>query len=178
MSHTASRVPRWPYRRLRCFAFDPILSRQIDTYEINEVISKIPWDGKMTMGPIDSYLEVIDFDPGSQVFYAPVDLNDQNLLAQDGLTPSEGNPQFHRQMAYAVARTTIEHFEHALGRCALWSPSDKEKPGKGFVEHLRIQHDTRKDWATDTDGMLGCLESLIMPLELTGSLGEGGGCRG
>ena len=38
------------------------------------------------------------------------------LLAQDGLPPSEGNPQFHQQMVYAVAMTTIGHFETALGR--------------------------------------------------------------
>ena len=33
--------------------------------------------------------------------------------------PSEGNPQFHQQMVYAVAMATIEHFERALGRVAL-----------------------------------------------------------
>jgi hypothetical protein len=36
--------PHPPCRRLRAFAFDPILSRRIDTYEINEVTLKLPWE--------------------------------------------------------------------------------------------------------------------------------------
>ena len=48
------------------------------------------------------------------------------LLAQDGLAPSEANPQFHQQMVYAVAMTTIGHFEQALGRVALWSSHRRE----------------------------------------------------
>src|SRR5262249_3362043 len=36
--------------------------------------------------------------------------------------PSEGNPQFHQQMAYAVAMTVIGYFERALGRKSLWAP--------------------------------------------------------
>ena len=90
---------------------------------------------------MDDYLEVVDFDPASQAFYAPVNLNDPRLLAQDGLPPSEGNPQFHQQMVYAVARTTIGHFERALGRRALWSTRWEEgDPGSKdeFVERLRI----------------------------------------
>ena len=128
-------------RRLRAFAFDPSLSRAIDTHEINEVTIKLPWEDNVKVGPIDDYLEVVDVDPASQVFYAPLDLNDIKILAQDGLPPSEGNPQFHQQMVYAVARTTIRHFEWALGRRALWSPRWVEVDGKGdneFVEHLRI----------------------------------------
>ncbi len=135
------RLPHPPHRRLRAFAFDPILSRQIDTYEVNEIIIKIPWDDEMILGPVDSCLEVVDFDPSSQAFYAPVNLNDPKLLAQDGLPPSEGNPQFHQQMVYAVAKTTIGHFEFALGRRTLWSPrvtNDKGKPLSEFVERLRI----------------------------------------
>jgi hypothetical protein len=30
--------------------------------------------------------------------------------------PSESNPQFHQQMVYAVAMTTIQNFEKALGQ--------------------------------------------------------------
>jgi len=119
-------VPRPPHRRLRAFAFDPILSRRIDTSDINEVTILLPWENNLTLGPVDDYLEVVDYDPASQVFYAPVDLNDKHLLAQDGLTPSEDNPQFHQQMVYAVARNTLGHFERALGRRVLWSPRLKE----------------------------------------------------
>ena len=137
----STRAPRPPHRRLRVFAFDPILSRRIETHEINEVTVKLPWEDNLELGPTDDYLEVVDYDPASQVFYVPVDLNDEHLLAQDGLSPSEGNPQFHQQMVYAVARTTICHFERALGRRALWSVR-LAKAGEGwddeFVERLRI----------------------------------------
>lgn len=65
---------------------------------------------------------MVDVDPASDCFYDPVELDAPALLATDGLAPSEGNPQFHQQMVYAVAMTTIAHFEEALGRKALWAP--------------------------------------------------------
>jgi hypothetical protein len=126
---------------LRAFAFDPILSRHLETYEINEVTIKVPWEDNLSLGPVDDYLEVVDYDPPSRAFYAPVNLNAPRLLAQDGLPPSEGNPQFHQQMVYAVARTTISHFERALGRRALWSPHLVEGAAafqEEFIERLRI----------------------------------------
>jgi hypothetical protein len=132
---------RPPHRRLRAFAFDPILSRRIETHDINEITIKLPWEDNVELGPVDDYLEVVDYDPASQAFYAPVDLNDEHLLAQDGLPPSEGNPKFHQQMVYVVARTTIGYFERALGRRALWSPRlvkvDRDLKEE-FIEHLRI----------------------------------------
>jgi len=79
----------------------------------------------------------VDFDPPSGCFYAPVDLDDPKILAQNGLAPSEGNPQFHQQMVYAVAMTTIDRFERALGRKAPWADRyelDRDK----FVQRLRI----------------------------------------
>ncbi len=133
------RAPRPPNRRLRAFAFDPILSRRIETRDVNEVTIKLPWEDNLELGPVDDYLEVVDYDPASQAFYAPVDLNNKHLLAQDGLPPSEANPQFHQQMVYAVARTTIHHFERALGRRALWSPRQGKSKGDGNgIERLRI----------------------------------------
>jgi hypothetical protein len=126
--------PNPPKRWLRAFAFDPIISRKIETHEINEVTIGLPWEKNLRPGPVDDYLEIVDYDPSSQAFYAPVDLNDTNLLAQDGLPASEGNPQFHQQMVYTVARNTISHFERALGRRALWS-LDKDY---NFVERLRV----------------------------------------
>ncbi|MFL6195236.1 MAG: peptidase S8, partial [Thermoanaerobaculia bacterium] len=83
------------------------------------------------------YLEVVDIDPASDCAYAPVDLNHPYLLAQDGLVPSQGNPQFHQQMVYAVAMTTIRNFERALGRRVLWSQADEEQ-GYGYIQRLRI----------------------------------------
>src|SRR5260370_29646994 len=103
-----------PFRRLRVFALDPSLQTDLDTAAINQAVLKVPWernpakegDGTpLEAGPVGEYLAVVDVDPASQCFYQPVDLNDPDLLAQDGLTPSEGNPQFHQQMVYAVAMT-------------------------------------------------------------------------
>src|SRR5262249_17756970 len=104
------------------YAFDPSLATRPEEAVVNQVTLKVPWEPILQKGPVGEYLEVIDYDPASDCFYAPVDLNDARLLAQDGLAPSEGSPQFHQQMAYAVAMTTIRNFEKALGRSALWAP--------------------------------------------------------
>lgn len=129
-------VPTPNIRRLRGYSFDPSLSVQLDTALVNEAVFKVRWEKELAAGPVGEYLEVVDFDPASKCFYAPVDLNDPYILAQDGLPPSESNPQFHQQMVYAVAMTTIQNFEKAFGRKALWSSyrsgSDK------FLQRLRI----------------------------------------
>jgi hypothetical protein len=111
-----------PSCRLRVYAFDPSLATRPEDAVINQVTLKVPWESGLAKGPVGEYLEVVDYDPASGCFYAPVDLNDPRLLAQDGLAPSEGSPQFHQQMVYAVAMTAIRNFEQALGRAALWAP--------------------------------------------------------
>ena len=124
-------------RHLRVFAFDPSLTTEMANYDVGEVVVRIPWEkdrewadersGQLERepglrpGPIGDYLEVVDVDPASGRAHPPVDLNDPYLLATDGLPPSEGNPQFHQQMVYAVAMATIQHFERALGRQVFWS---------------------------------------------------------
>ncbi|MBK9735228.1 MAG: hypothetical protein IPO92_09780 [Saprospiraceae bacterium] len=119
----ASKRIEYPgYRRLWGYAFDPSLSNNANTANFNNLIFKVRWDDYQSAGPVGEYLEVIDFDPASKCFYLPVDLNDINVVATDGLKPSESNPQFHQQMVYAVAMTTIQNFERALGRWILWSP--------------------------------------------------------
>jgi hypothetical protein len=134
-------TPHPPTRRLRIFAIDPSLSQRFETFAINKVTISLPWEPTLKPGPIDDYLEVVDYDPASQRYYRPVNINDPHLLAQDGLPPSESNPQFHQQMVYTVARTTIRCFEHALGRRALWSPrrySDNGRIHYEFEPKLRI----------------------------------------
>ncbi len=121
------RVKNPPHRRLRVYTFDPSLATQLDTALINQATLKVPWE-QLELGPVGEYLEVVDYDPASESVYAPVDLNAPNLLAQDGHTPSEGNPQFHQQMVYAVAMMTIRNFEFALGRQSLWSPRFERGP--------------------------------------------------
>ncbi len=132
-----------PMRRLRVYALDPSVGKQLASIDVNETTLAIRWEA-LQPGPVGEYLEVIDVDPASDRVYDPVDLNDQTLLAQDGWPPSEGNPQFHQQMVYAVAMTTITHFERAIGRKVLWAPrmpNDKEiAAGRSQqrVDRLRI----------------------------------------
>jgi hypothetical protein len=130
-------------RKIRVYAFDPSLNWQIDTAVINQLTLHVPWE-ELRPGPVGEYLEVVDVDPGSGCFYAPVDLEDRFLLAADGLEPSEGDPQFHQQMVYAVAMTTIHNFERALGRRILWSQADAEQ-GYQFVPRLRIYPHALRD---------------------------------
>lgn len=132
------RDQRPPFRRLRAYALDPGAATAMETALINEVVLRVPWEAGLSPGPIGEYLEVIDHDPASECFYPPIDLNDPYLLAQDGLPPSEGNPQYHQQMVYAVAMTTIRHFERALGRRVFWARRSEAPDAVGFVEKLRI----------------------------------------
>jgi len=132
-----------PFRKLRVYAFDPSLNWQIDTAVINQMTLQVPWE-ELRPGPVGEYLEVVDVDPASRCCYAPVDLDDRFLLAADGLTPAEGDPQFHQQMVYAVAMTTIHNFERALGRRILWSQTDAEQ-GYQFVPRLRIYPHAMRD---------------------------------
>jgi hypothetical protein len=148
LKRKAAGVVKPTERRLRVFAFDPTLGTQLDTARINEVTLSVPWEppgndaGCLTPGPSGEYVEVVDRDPSSNCFYAPVDLNEQYLLAQNGLDPSESNPQFHQQMVYAVAMRTIQTFERALGRRALWSPrlkrGERGRVDEEYVPKLRI----------------------------------------
>ena len=141
-------------RRLRIFATDPGGSATLETTFINTATVEVPWEANrrtenlLAPGPVGEYLEVVDVDPASGRAYDPVDLNNPYLLAQDGLAPSEGNPQFHQQMVYAVAMRTIRNFEIALGRRALWAEREVEvaahdgnteqRSERAFVRRLRM----------------------------------------
>lgn len=127
------------FRKIRAYAFDPSLSLTIDTVGINTIEYLIFWED-LKLGPIGEYVEIIDYDPSVKKFYAPVDLQDKHILAQNGLSPSESNPQFHQQMAYAVSMLTIQNFEKALGRKILWAPRRLEDQTKyeEYVQRLRI----------------------------------------
>lgn len=141
-----------PFRRLRGYAFDPSLSLHLDTVDVNNITFKLEWEN-LKKHPIDSersvpmgeYVEIIDYDPATGVFYLPVDLDAVHLLLQDGLTPNVNDPQFHQQMVYAVVMTTIKNFEKALGRKIQWAEHAYYKMENGkkhytseFVERLRI----------------------------------------
>jgi len=139
LPHQSETVPLEPpaVRRLRGYAFDPSLSVQLETMGVNEVVFKVDWES-LEPGPIGEYLEVVDIDPPSGYFYEPVDLNHPYILAQDGLPPSEDIPQFHQQMVYAVAMTTVRNFERNLGRKALWAVHRDLETDKESIPRLRI----------------------------------------
>jgi hypothetical protein len=118
--------PPPPARKLRVYAFDPQTAGALGSIQYAYATIALPWEepweDELEVGPVNEYLEVVDVDPASGQFYEPVDLSDPHLLAQDGLTPTEGNPQFHQQMVFAVAMKVIRLFERALGRKVIWAP--------------------------------------------------------
>lgn len=142
---TDALVPQPIYRCMRVFAFDPQASTQLDTAIINNAVIQLPWEkpweDPVVLGPANEYVEVVDFDPSSGCFYQPLDPNDPAFLGQNGLPPSDGNPQFHQQMVFAVAMKTIRNFERALGRPIFWmregSPSSAEQGKRDFPEFVR-----------------------------------------
>jgi hypothetical protein len=135
------------YRRLRVYAVDPSFSTRLDTAGIDETTLQVRWESlepanrsrrakpltptagaepeKREPGPMGEYFEIDDVDP-ADAFYGMVNLDDPRLLAQEGLPPSEGNPHFHQQMVYAVAMSTVQQFERALGRPIFWRPTSPE----------------------------------------------------
>lgn len=132
-------------RKLRVFTYDPLLANNPDLLHLNQTTLEVIWEDKLLPGPVGEYLEVVDVDPATGCSYAPVDLNHPSILSTAGLTPSEADPRFHQQMVYAVAMKTIQHFERALGRVALWAPrlikqsqNDKSSLERQFVRRLRI----------------------------------------
>lgn len=134
-------------RRLRIYAFDPHAALTMTSAQYARATIAIPWEGPgeepLSPGPVNDYLEIVDYDPASAQFYEGVDLSDPHLLAQDGLEPAEGNPQFHQQMVFAVAMKTIRLFERALGRKMLWASDFAPGPGGAggryvLVKKLRV----------------------------------------
>src|ERR671933_167050 len=78
--------------------------------------------------PVFRHLRVFAVDPSIAARFETGGLNEETLsipwelLARQGLTPSDGDPRFRHQMVYAVAMQTIRNFERALGRPVHWPP--------------------------------------------------------
>src|SRR5262245_27601094 len=114
-------IPDPVVRNLRVFAVDPGITAGFETSVVNEMTVRIPWE-QLEPGPVGEYVAVCEDAEGRE----QVDLDGLDLLAQNGLQPSDGNPLFRQQMVYAVAMATIKNFERALGRRAHWTPADGE----------------------------------------------------
>jgi subtilisin family serine protease len=173
-----------PYRRLRIYAYDPGQQTDPTLFDVSVATVTTLWERDLKPGPVGEYLEVVDVDPASKACYAPVDLNDPKLLAESGLTPSESNPQFHQQMAYAVAMRTIERFERALGRKALWArrrPKNEGEPvpENGFVRKLRIYpHALREANAYYEPDKIALLFGYFRAADASGTVTRGSGIFG
>jgi hypothetical protein len=104
--------PASPRRPLKVYAFDPMLGRR----QGGRITIDIPNEINLRRGPVGERIEVIDYDGANKVLYSPIDLNDQAILMQNGLEPTESDPRFHQQMVYAVVMKVLENFDIALGR--------------------------------------------------------------
>src|SRR4051812_43822202 len=86
--YMALAYPRPAVRRLKGYAFDPQASVTLATAMINDFVIELPWEQRwespLEVGPVNDYVEVVDFDPAAGLFYAPIDLNHPDLLAQNG----------------------------------------------------------------------------------------------
>lgn len=141
------------YRYLRGYTLDPGFSTQLDTMKFNQTTYRVLWenlDKPENAGPTGEYFEVIDIDPPSNCYYEPINLDSVEVLSQNGLTPSEGNPQFHQQFVYTIAMKTLEYFEQSLGRKLIWNsrivkdPQGNPVKGKNgrpiesYVQRIRL----------------------------------------
>lgn len=111
----AKRLSDPPDRILRVYAFDPSRGARLE----NHLTIRVPYE-KLKKGPVGKKVAVIDYDASNSCYYEGVDLDATSVLGQNGLAPSESDPQFHQQMVYAVVMDTIRRFELALGRPVRW----------------------------------------------------------
>lgn len=99
------------HRRLKVYAFDPMLGRT----PLYRMLCEVPYE-PLRPGPRGERIEVVDYDSSAQTYYTPVHLEDPYLLMRDGLDPTEADPRFHQQMVYAIASKVLANFDSALGR--------------------------------------------------------------
>jgi len=99
------------FRTLKVYAFGP--SRGKARGNIQSLA--VPYE-KLAPGPVGERIAVVDYDLSRKCFYDPVDLDDLHIAINGGLDPSESDPHFHQQMAYAVVSESLRRIELALGR--------------------------------------------------------------
>jgi hypothetical protein len=128
-----SRYPIPRARPLQVYAFDPSVGRSLNNYLTIEV----PYE-KLEPGPVGNRIAVVDYDASNELYYEPIDLDDPAALLNGGLDPSESDPRFHQQMAYAIASKTIERFDLALGRRVRWKTIPGSRRTNPFHRRLRI----------------------------------------
>ncbi len=115
-------ITKPPERILRVYAFDPSRGGRLD----NHLTIRLPHE-TLRKGPVGRKVAVIDYDAANRCYYEGVNLDAPAILGQNGLSPSEANPQFHQQMVYAVVMDTVRRFEVALGREIKWRPDHNSR---------------------------------------------------
>src|SRR5678816_3895284 len=115
-------------RPLKAYAFDPSRGRLLG----NQMSMAVRYE-KLEPGPVvkdrfaRSAIAIVDYDATNNVYYEPVNLDDEKILIRGGIDPKESDPRFHQQMVYAVVTETIQHFEAALGRTIHWRRETRER---------------------------------------------------
>jgi hypothetical protein len=120
-----------PQRSLQVYAFDPSRGARLENHLIIRIVNE-----RLRKGPVGRKIAVIDYDASNKCYYEGVELDAAAILGQNGLAPSESNPQFHQQMVYAVVMDTIRRFEVALGREVKWRPdrTPSKSPYHGLLK--------------------------------------------
>jgi hypothetical protein len=111
------------YRPLKIFALDPSVSRlEGATATVN-----VPYE-PLDVGPCGYFFKVDNATEGEKPSRPPLNLDDLNILINNGVNPSTSNERFHEQMVYAVCSVVHTAFRSALGRHLVWGfdePSDR-----------------------------------------------------
>ena len=111
----AARYQRRPadpaVRTLRVFTQDPATSR----FDAAVADIQVPFE-PLAAGPTGHLFEVVDYNQTRRETYTPVELDTLDLALGGGLPPSTTDPRFAQQMVYALATSTYDRFQRALGR--------------------------------------------------------------
>jgi hypothetical protein len=122
------------HRLLRVYTQDPGASR----FDAAVATLKVPWE-PAAPGPGGRLFVVRDIHGPTGRVFAPIDLDERDVISGQGLTPTTTDPRFAQQMTYAVAMTTYELFWLALGRLPEFAPVVRDK-GDGRIE-IRPHYD-------------------------------------
>jgi len=116
------------FRPLKVYAFGPSLGRT--PFNVRTLL--VPYE-PLAPGPVGERVAIVDYDSSRDCFYDPVNLDDPLIAVNGGLDPSESDPQFHQQMAYALVSDSLHKIEIALGRTVRWRSKDRSAPLKIVV---------------------------------------------
>jgi len=148
------------YRPLRLYSRDPAVSRLSGAV----ALVNLPYE-PLEPGPRGALLEVVDVDwQGNR--WAPLPLDDPDVLLTQGRTPSTSDPLFHQQMVYAVCSLVCASFRSALGRHVPWGFRTRPEghPSEGRLEIRPHAFDGKANAYYDPDrGSLqfGCWKAPI-----------------